>query len=85
MSCCPQHGAEEDAGIARDRLCEEWTYFEATHVPSPSVFAEARRYADNEALLRLIRRLAFEGKLVGYSEDNLFARLAKLLAQAEVA
>jgi hypothetical protein len=68
--------------IARDRIFEEWSAFAPGHVPAPSVIAACREVANEETILRLVRRLAFESKLVDYSKADHFFQLVKIFGQA---
>lgn len=65
----------------RDVLFEAWSE-RCPRVPAPSVFAAARLYGGEALCLRLIRRLAWEGKLSAYSERDFFAKLVLCYVQA---
>ncbi len=76
--------------LSRDRAFEAWAKHEpdVSRIPPPSLFAKCRAIGASDALMiRLIHRLAFEGKLAGYAQDDgePFFGLCRFLVQTEAA
>ena len=65
-----------------DLVFECWVGHTRT-VPAPSIFAACRRIATDEALIRLVNRLDWEGTLTRYAEGDKFLRLVEIFAGAD--
>ena len=68
---------------ATEPLFETWAAYDRDTAPVPSVFAECRTLADDSALVRVINRLGFKGRLPRYSLGRKFVCLVKRLSAAE--
>ena len=65
-----------------DLVFETWREYTPS-VPAPSILAACRRVASDEALIRLVNRLAWEGTLTRYAEGDKFLRLVEIFAGAD--
>jgi hypothetical protein len=55
----------------------------ANALPAPSIVAACRALIGQEALLRLVNRLGFEGRLPDYSEGDRLLQLVRYMARPE--
>lgn len=75
--------ASRNSAEGADVVAEAWSRY-ADELPPPSVIAECRRLTDDDTLIRVVNRLAWERRLRGYARGRRFVRLVEYMAAGKL-